>query len=157
MLGDMTELNAQELAVRVRPALTKLYVLYFRRSTNSDLSGPQLTILSRLEENGPSRISRIAELEDIRMPTASNALHQLEQLGLVERIRDTKDRRGVQVQLTDHGRKELERVNNERNAEMARMLENLTPEQLARTEELVDIITELADVYGDWKETESGS
>ena len=64
MLAGMPNLNAEELAVRVRPALTKLYVLYFRRSVNSDLSGPQLTILSRLEENGPSRISRIAELED---------------------------------------------------------------------------------------------
>ena len=91
------------------------------------------------------------------MPTASNALHQLEQLNLVERIRDTKDRRGVQVQLTDHGREELERVNNERNAEMARLLEMLTPEQLERTEDLVDIITELAEVYGSWKETDSGS
>ncbi|ANE05116.1 MarR family winged helix-turn-helix transcriptional regulator [Corynebacterium crudilactis] len=157
MLADMPNVNAEELAVRVRPALTKLYVLYFRRSANSDLSGPQLTILSRLEENGPSRISRIAELEDIRMPTASNALHQLEQLNLVERIRDTKDRRGVQVQLTDHGREELERVNHERNAEMARVLEMLPPEKLARTEELVDIITELAEVYGNWKETDSGS
>lgn len=157
MLAGMPNLNAEELAVRVRPALTKLYVLYFRRSVNSDLSGPQLTILSRLEENGPSRISRIAELEDIRMPTASNALHQLEQLNLVERIRDTKDRRGVQVQLTDHGREELERVNNERNAEMARLLEMLTPEQLERTEDLVNIITELAEVYGSWKETDSGS
>lgn len=150
----MTDTTAEDLAARVRPALTKLYVLYFRRSENSDLSGPQLTILSRLAENGPSRISRIAELEDIRMPTASNALHQLEQQGLVERIRDTRDRRGVQVQLTDHGARELERVNKERDAQMAKVLEVLTPEQLNRAEELVDIINELAEVYGNWREPE---
>lgn len=151
----MTDITPEDLAARVRPALTKLYVLYFRRSANSDLSGPQLTILSRLAASGPSRISRLAELEDIRMPTASNALHQLEQQGLVERIRDTRDRRGVQVQLTDHGIRELERVNAERDAEMARLLEVLTPEQLNRAEELVDIINELAEVYGNWREPES--
>ncbi len=148
----MTDVTPEDLAARVRPALTKLYVLYFRRSANSDLSGPQLTILSRLADNGPSRISRIAELEDIRMPTASNALHQLEQLGLVERIRDTKDRRGVQVQLTEHGAQELKRVNKERDAEMARVLEMLPPEKLAKAGELVEIINELSEVYGDWKE-----
>ncbi|NLZ57387.1 MAG: MarR family transcriptional regulator [Corynebacterium sp.] len=151
----MTDVTPEDLAARVRPALTKLYVLYFRRSVNSDLSGPQLTILSRLAENGPSRISRIAELEDIRMPTASNALHQLEQLGLVERIRDTKDRRGVQVQLTDRGAEELKRVNSERDEQMAEVLKMLPPEKLERAEELVDIITELSEVYGNWKEPAS--
>ncbi len=151
----MTDVTPEDLAARVRPALTKLYVLYFRRSANSDLSGPQLTILSRLAENGPSRISRIAELEDIRMPTASNALHQLEQMGLVERIRDTKDRRGVQVQLTDRGAEELERVNGERDEQMAEVLRMLPPEKLGRAEELVDIITELSEVYGNWKEPAS--
>lgn len=151
----MTDVTPEDLAARVRPALTKLYVLYFRRSANSDLSGPQLTILSRLAENGPSRISRIAELEDIRMPTASNALHQLEQMGLVERIRDTKDRRGVQVQLTDRGAEELERVNGERDEQMAEVLRMLPPEKLGRAQELVDIITELSEVYGNWKEPAS--
>lgn len=151
----MTDVTPEDLAARVRPALTKLYVLYFRRSANSDLSGPQLTILSRLTENGPSRISRIAELEDIRMPTASNALHQLEQMGLVERIRDTKDRRGVQVQLTDRGAEELERVNGERDEQMAEVLRMLPPEKLGRAQELVDIITELSEVYGNWKEPAS--
>lgn len=153
----MTDVTPEELAARVRPALTKLYVLYFRRSAHSDLSGPQLTILSRLAEHGPSRISRIAELEDIRMPTASNALHHLEQLKLVERIRDTKDRRGVQVQLTEHGARELERVNKERDAQMAEMLKLLPQEKLERTGELVDIITELAEVYGNWREPASSS
>ncbi|WP_080792026.1 MarR family winged helix-turn-helix transcriptional regulator [Corynebacterium pacaense] len=148
----MTDVTPEDLAAEVRPALTKLYVLYSRRSATSDLSGPQLTILSRLAENGPSRISRIAELEDIRMPTASNALHQLEQLRLVERIRDTTDRRGVQVELTEHGRRELDRVNTERDAEFARLLATLPPEQLGELEKMVDIINGLAEVYGNWKE-----
>lgn len=89
------------------------------------------------------------------MPTASNALHHLEQLKLVERIRDTKDRRGVQVQLTEHGTRELERVNKERDAQMAEMLKLLPEEKLERTGELVDIITELAEVYGNWREPAS--
>ena len=74
----MTSQAHRELAARIRPALTKLYVLYFRLAETSDLTGPQLTILSRLDNEGPARISQIAKAEGIRMPTASNALHQLE-------------------------------------------------------------------------------
>ena len=64
------------------------------------------------------------------MPTASNALHQLEQRGMVERIRDTEDRRGVRVTLTPLGKKELERVGDERTKHLADMLSSLPPEHL---------------------------
>ena len=47
-------MNAQpyfELARNTRPALTQLYVTYFRLAERSDLTGPQLTILSRLKSD----------------------------------------------------------------------------------------------------------
>ena len=96
----MTAATPESVAAQIRPALTQLYVMYFRMAEQSDLTGPQLTIMTRLNNLGAARISEIARLEGIRMPTASNALHQLEQRGMVERIRDTEDRRGVRVTLT---------------------------------------------------------
>ena len=88
----MTAATPESVAAQIRPALTQLYVMYFRMAEQSDLTGPQLTIMTRLNTLGAARISEIARLEGIRMPTASNALHQLEQRGMVERIRDTEDR-----------------------------------------------------------------
>lgn len=127
--------------------MTKLYVMYFRIAEQSDLTGPQLSIMARLKNNGPSRISQIAREEGIRMPTASNALHQLEQRELVERIRDEQDRRGVRVQLTRLGESELERVGEERTKYLAEMLGTLSEEDLAQVSEMTDIINKLADNY----------
>lgn len=135
------------IAARIRPSLTKLYVTYFRVAEQSDLTGPQLSIMTRLQENGPSRISQIAQEEGIRMPTASNALHQLEQRGLVNRIREESDRRGVRVELTELGERELERVGAERTRYLADMLATLDDEHLAKAAELVDVINVLAETY----------
>ncbi|WPF66097.1 MULTISPECIES: MarR family transcriptional regulator [unclassified Corynebacterium] len=136
------------VARKVRPALTKLYVMYFRMASQSNLTGPQLSIMTRMKENGESRISHLAKEEGIRMPTASNALHQLEQRGMVERLRDTHDRRGVRVRLTDLGMAELERVGEERTQNLTEMLEKLSPEELRRADEFVDVINVLASKYG---------
>lgn len=144
----MASPTPEDIAARIRPALTKLYVMYFRIAEQSDLTGPQMSIMARLKENGPARISQIAREEGIRMPTASNALHQLEQRNLVERIRDEHDRRGVRVQLTRLGESELERVGDERNKYLAEMLATLGEEDLDRISEVTDIINHLADSYG---------
>ncbi|AJK69992.1 MarR family winged helix-turn-helix transcriptional regulator [Corynebacterium marinum] len=153
----MTSTTPEDIAARIRPAMTKLYVMYFRIAEQSDLTGPQLSIMARLKDNGPARISQIAREEGIRMPTASNALHQLEQRELVERIRDEQDRRGVRVRLTRLGVSELERVGEERTKYLAEMIGTLGDEDLARAGELVDIINKLADSYGtDLIDTNSG-
>ncbi len=143
----MNEQSAWELAKQIRPALTRLYVLYFRIADTSDLTGPQLTILANLAESGPLRISSIAKAEGIRMPTASNALHQLEERGMIERIREESDRRGVRVQITDFGQTELTRVGEERNAYLAQMLATLPQERFEDARKLGEVINELAALY----------
>ncbi|MDO4684921.1 MAG: MarR family transcriptional regulator [Corynebacterium sp.] len=143
----MSNASPEEIAALIRPSLTQLYVTYFRRADQSDLTGPQLTIMSRLAENGPSRINEVARREGIRMPTASNALHQLETRGMIERLRDTADRRGVRVRLTALGRTELDRVGAERTRYLAEMLSTLEPEQLETIKKLAPLIKELATNY----------
>ncbi|MDU0479433.1 MarR family transcriptional regulator [Staphylococcus chromogenes] len=143
----MSELTPELVSDAVRPALTKLYVTYFRKATPSSLSGPQLTILSSLSDGSAARISDIARREGIRMPTASNTLHQLEQRNLVERVRDETDRRGVRVQLTDEGRAELEKVSDERNIQFAEMLTNLSKEELELLQQVVPVINKMAETY----------
>lgn len=143
----MSELTPEQVSDTVRPALTKLYVTYFRKAAPSSLSGPQLTILSNLAEGEARRISDIARQEGIRMPTASNTLHQLEQRNLVERVRDESDRRGVQVKLTGAGRAELAKVGDERTHHFARMLATLTQEELQKIQEIVPLINKMAQEY----------
>lgn len=131
----------------VRPAMTKLYVTYFRKATQSSLTGPQLTILTHLADGTSERVSDIARKEGIRMPTASNSLHQLEQRELVERVRDESDRRGVYVKITEKGRAELTRVGEERSQYFAEMLRTLNEKELQQIAEIAPVINKMADLY----------
>ena len=74
------------------------------------------------------------------MPTASNAVNQLETMGLVTRVRDVSDRRGVRVQLTDHGQQELQSLDNARSQQLASMLDNLSEEEFKKVDDLVPMI-----------------
>lgn len=146
----MSQINPEDayaIAKDVRPFLTKLYVAYFRISEQSDLTGPQLSILERLIESGPMRISQLAADEGIRMPTASNTLHQLEQRNLIHRVRDESDRRGVRVEMTDKGIKEYERVSDERVKYVAEMIGTLDSELLPLLQQASRILGPLADSY----------
>ncbi len=136
-----------DVARRLRPALTKIYVAYFRTAEHSALSGPQLSVLQRLDEFGPSRIRQLAEAEGVRMPTASNTINQLERAGLVSRERALDDRRGVMVQITDLGRQRLELVGEERTKFLAEMFATLDDANLEHISEVTDAIDALANAY----------
>lgn len=138
-----------EIAQELRPALSRLYLLYFRQAENLPISQAQMSIMTILAENGPMRISQIAQTESIRMPTASNAINQLESMGLVSRVRDISDRRGVSVQLTDKGQRELVNIGEIRNAALARMLEGLTDEELSRAEEFAPMFNLILQRYSE--------
>ncbi|WP_295626391.1 MarR family winged helix-turn-helix transcriptional regulator [uncultured Corynebacterium sp.] len=136
------------LAKEIRPLLTRAELLYSRRSEESQLSRAQLSIMMTLDALGPCRINQLAQAEAIRMPTASNAVHHLEDAGMVERVRDTKDRRGVRVELTDKGLTELRRVSKERDEQMAAMFTALSPEELEVGAGLVPILKRILATYG---------
>lgn len=142
------ELTPLALAKRLRPLLTRAKLLYSRRSTESQLSRAQLSIMMTLDALGPCRINQLADAEAIRMPTASNAVHHLETAGMVERVRDNQDRRGVRVELTAKGREELHRVSNERDQQMAEMFANLTPEELEFSAGLESVLSNILNSYG---------
>lgn len=141
-----------EIAQELRPSLSRLFLLYFRQADSFSISQAQMSIMTILEERGPLRISQIANLEAIRMPTASNAVNQLETMGLVKRVRDDSDRRGVSVELTQKGTEELKAIGEVRNQALARMLESLSPEELAEAEKFAHMFDLLLQRYTETKE-----
>lgn len=136
-----------EIATELRPALSRLYLLYFRQAETFSVSQAQMSIMTILDENGPMRISQIAQAEAIRMPTASNAINQLETMGLVTRVRDVSDRRGVRVELTDKGKAELDEIGRSRNQALARMFENLSEEELEKAQEFAPMFDTILQRY----------
>lgn len=139
--------EALEVATQLQPSLNKLMVVFQRTTEGSSLTTSQVSIMNQLKERGPSRVSQVAEAELIRMPTASNALYQLERRGFVERMRDEKDRRGVLVALTQLGEAELQIVARQRAEALAEILRWLDADGLHTAKQISHLVHQLAVIY----------
>ncbi|MDT8910509.1 MarR family transcriptional regulator [Amycolatopsis sp. PS_44_ISF1] len=93
-----------DLAHRLRPVVFRLYYLV-RRETPQVLTLTQGSVLAELVGGGPSRMSRLARLEGVRMPSMTDVVGRLERLGMVSRRPDPDDGRAVLVEATDEGRR----------------------------------------------------
>ena len=70
-----------------------------------ELSTSQYHLLEPLAKaDGPVCVGALAESAGVSPPSATRMLDGLVKRGIVERARDTTDRRLVRVDLTDHGR-----------------------------------------------------
>jgi len=97
------------------------------RLTGGADDGPPVTASQRialveLGEEGPLRLSDLAQRMGTSTPTASRAVDVLERLGLVSRAPEAADRRALSIELTPAGRTLLD----ERLARAARAFESAT-------------------------------
>ncbi|MCU1494912.1 MAG: putative transcriptional regulator [Acidimicrobiaceae bacterium] len=77
------------------------------KQVNSEISRTEATVLSTLND-GPRRITELAELEGLAQPTTTLLVKRLEDLGLVTRKRQADDGRVVMVSLERAGAAALE-------------------------------------------------
>jgi DNA-binding MarR family transcriptional regulator len=75
--------------------------------SKSGLTASRLSALSVIVFGGPISISELAEAEQVRPPTISRLVKELEWEGLVSRQRDTRDRRVTRIRATSKGRRLL--------------------------------------------------
>jgi len=68
------------------------------------VSAPQLNCLLSLYENGPLPPSQIAKHIMVKSSTVTGIVDRLEQKGLVQRYRNSPDRRVITIELTDSGK-----------------------------------------------------
>ena len=77
-------------------------------STAGDVSATAAGVLSRLGRQGPQRVTDLAQAEGISQPAMSQLLNRLEHDGLIMRATDAADRRGVLIELSEHGAEVLQ-------------------------------------------------
>ncbi len=68
------------------------------------ITGPQLCCLMTIAENGPTTATAVAQDVYLSASTVVGILDRLQEKGLVQRQRDSKDRRLVHVTVTEKGR-----------------------------------------------------
>lgn len=105
-----------------------------RPAGEGELGTSELRVLGQLGAlEAPSAIGEIGRLVGLNPASTSTTVDRLESAGLVERARDTADRRVVRVELTDLGRDTVRRRVAAWQAEWTEALADLPEEDLEVT------------------------
>ncbi|WP_158879564.1 MarR family winged helix-turn-helix transcriptional regulator [Amycolatopsis anabasis] len=99
-----------ELAHELRPLVFRLYYVVRRQTPQHQLTLTQGSVLSELIARGPRRMTALAELEGVRLPSMTDVVGRLERLGLVSRARDPEDGRAVLVRVTAEGERYYDEI-----------------------------------------------
>lgn len=122
--------SVPELASRLRLVITRS-ARRLRQQSDPALSPTQAAALATIERAGPLTPSELARIERVQRPTISRVTARLGQAGLIERLSDELDGRGVRLRVTPEGRRTLRELRNRKTAYLAERLERLDPEDRA--------------------------
>jgi DNA-binding MarR family transcriptional regulator len=119
-----------------------------RRQDVANGEGPaRLSALSVLVFAGPRTLKELAAAEQVKPPTMSRIVTGLARRRLVEIDEDVDDARRMRIRATAEGVKLLEQGRERRIAYLASHLNGLTPDQVSRVGEAIEI---LAHVLKTW-------
>jgi DNA-binding MarR family transcriptional regulator len=107
------ETSREAALEELRLALQEMLSAHRRlRSRDSRVTGTigltHFRLLSELRRDGALTASHLAQAADLAPATVSEMLDALVDAGLVERVRDTDDRRVIRLSLTALGRREVD-------------------------------------------------
>jgi DNA-binding MarR family transcriptional regulator len=125
--ADSTEALADRLHSAAIHLLRRLRVA----DAGSGLSAPRLSALSVLVFGGPRTLGELAAAEQVRPPTITRLVRELEGAGLIARETDPTDRRVQRVRATPAGRALLLAGRRRRVSELAREVAALSAAERA--------------------------
>ena len=106
----------------------------------------QLTVLGRLDREGPASTSDLAAAERMRPQSMAQTVRDLEAAGLVSRRPDPDDGRRALVELTALGRERLRAARAQRESRLSEILErDLTPAERETLRGAVALLRRIAD------------
>jgi len=132
--------RAERVADRLHSASIHLLRRVRRRDDESGVTAPHLSALSVLVFGGARTLGELAEAEQVRPPSITRIVRNLEADGLVEREPDPADRRVVRVRATEKGRRILEEGRRRRISDLAARLSTVEPEELETLERAAELI-----------------
>jgi DNA-binding MarR family transcriptional regulator len=125
------------LADRLHSAAVHLLRRVRVEDAAAGVTAPRLSALSVIVFRGPLTLSELAAAEQVRPPTITRLVQELERDGLVERLADPADRRVARVRATPRGRRLLDEGRARRVRHLAEDLETMTAGERRRLEQAV--------------------
>jgi len=137
------ESDAYVIADSVHAAAIRLLRRLRRTDAASGLSGPKSSALSVLVFGGPQTLKDLAAAEQVRAPTMSRLVAELEATGLASKKEDASDRRGVRIAATAKGKALLEAGRERRLQVLTAQIEALAGEERQTLRRAAEILMRL--------------
>ncbi|MFA1820607.1 MarR family winged helix-turn-helix transcriptional regulator [Virgibacillus oceani] len=110
--------------------------------TNYPITSPQFVALQWLLEEGDLTIGELSNKISLAFSTTTDLVDRMERNNLVERVRDSKDRRVVRIHVLDKGKNIIHEVIEKRQKYLGEVLENFTDKQTDNLHELLALLHE---------------
>ena len=122
------------LANELRPILLRLSRELRKETEPLGVTSRQVTLLWLIRRSPGLSLRELAAEEGISAPALSGHVDRLENAGLIERVRDEKDRRRVGLTLTEDGEGLLRRIRARRTNWLTDRLRGLDDDDVAAIE-----------------------
>jgi DNA-binding MarR family transcriptional regulator len=133
-------LDESAIADRLHSAAIYLLRRVRRVDEATGLSASKLSALSVVVFAGPITLRDLAAAEQVRPPSMTRTVQELEAEGLIAREPDEQDRRAVRIRATPKGQRLLKRGRSARIKLLAEWLRGLDPGKLAVLDEASTIL-----------------
>ncbi|MBX9359944.1 MarR family winged helix-turn-helix transcriptional regulator [Streptomyces massasporeus] len=127
--GAMEDVDAVTRAVLTASRLLVAVSARSLAEVEDRVTLPQFRMLVVLSSRGATKLVALAELLQVAPSTAMRMVDRLIAAGLADRKSNPANRRETLLQLTEEGRRTVEDVTGRRRAEIAAIVERLTPTQ----------------------------
>jgi DNA-binding MarR family transcriptional regulator len=134
--------NEREVADRLHSAAIHLLRRARRTDPLTGVSPAQLSALSVLM-SGPKTLGDLAAAEQVRPPTMSRLVSEMERAGVARKVTDRADARVIRVHATPKGLRALSRGRAMRIEAIERLISELEPDELGTVERAVGTIEKL--------------
>lgn len=124
----MTKNDEQEIAEALAASSIKLLRLLRAADQFSKLTNTEASALGVLVHGGPISIGRLAQLEQVRAPSMTRTISNLEKRKLAERVKDPADARCWIVRVTKRGKTLFEQGHERRLAPLRAWIKQLNEE-----------------------------
>jgi MarR family transcriptional regulator, organic hydroperoxide resistance regulator len=103
----------------------------------------QLKAMTAFSEDSLLSMGELCKMANIKMPSMTEAVDRFEKEGILDRIRDDKDRRVVKVKMTEKGKKMHKEVLKKRADELTKIFGVLTTKDRTK---LVDSLKNVSEI-----------
>jgi DNA-binding MarR family transcriptional regulator len=141
----LTTSNPMSVANGLRPTLFRLNRRLRKELAPLGVTGGQASLLWAIRTSPGIGVRELAEREGVSPPAMTAYVDRLEAAGFVARRRSERDRRRVELDLTEDGARVLRSVRSRRTAWLAARLRRLEPDELEAIERALPALRRLTE------------